>query len=74
MRILRLIVGSFLIGAVFAAMAADVDVGWRWDASGRTEPTPVVVETASSLVETLFRTTAESEYGIIYVGLMVIVR
>lgn len=76
MRSLRCFVLPVLLTGVIqlAALAADTDVDWKWDTSGRTDPTPVVTAQVAPLVNTFFQMTTESEQGIIYVGLLMIVR
>ena len=71
---LAVVAAGLMGGFSSVARAADTDIAWKWDVSGRTEPTPAVVAKAEPLVDTLFRMTVESEQGIVYVGLLMIMR
>ena len=72
---MRLLAFAVVVAASVAAFAAETNLAWRNDTSGRSVPAPAVVSSASSsTIETRFRSVAESKDGIRIPGCAIIIR
>lgn len=65
---------AFVLTAVFGLLAADVDIDWKWDGSGRSVPAAQSVDEPAGILDTLFVTSSESTGGVMYCGLLLLFR